>query len=302
MFRRFVIAAILAASLLGGCGADAPASDPADSSAEGFPVTIGEVTIPAPPQRIVSASATHTEILYAIGAGGTVVATDLFSDHPPAARDTEKIDSFNLNVEAIAALNPDLVILAFDPGGAIDGLASVGIPTILFDPPATLDDAYEQFEAIGSGTGRTDQAAALVASMRAEVDQIVAATPQDSGLTYFHELDGNLYTVTSGTFIGHLYGLLGLENVADAVGSDDYGYAQLTAEFLLDADPDLIFLADTKCCGQDRSTVEQRPGWETLSAVREGRVIELDDDVASRWGPRLVDFLRAIAAAATAAA
>ena len=96
-------------------------------------------TIPARPERIVSASATHTEILYAIGAGDRVVATDLFSNYPPRGRATEKIDAFNLNVEAVAALDPDLVILSFDPGDAVAGLADLGIPAILFPTaPATL--------------------------------------------------------------------------------------------------------------------------------------------------------------------
>ena len=120
-------------------------------------------------------------------------------------------------------------------------------------------------------------------------------------LTYFHELDDTLYTVTSATFVGAVYALLGLENIADAADADgaSFGYPQLSAEFLLAADPDLVFLADTRCCATDASTFAARPCFAALRAVRSCDVIELDDDVASRWGPRIVDFLEQAAAAVT---
>ena len=117
-----------------------------------------------------------------------------------------------------------------------------------------------------------------------------------SGLSYYLELDHTLYTVTSGTFIGQVYGLFGLENVADPADADgtSYGYPQLSDEYLVDANPDVIFLADTLCCDQNAATVAARPGWDELTAVQAGRVVELSDDIVSRWGPRLVDFIAAI--------
>ena len=118
-------------------------------------------------------------------------------------------------------------------------------------------------------------------------------------LTYFHELDTALYTVTSDTFIGQIYGLLGLESIADeaAGAADAGGYPQLSEEFIVDADPDVIFLADAQCCDQSPATVAARPGWENLTAVTSGNVVVVDEDVASRWGPRTVDFLREVAEA-----
>jgi iron complex transport system substrate-binding protein len=101
--------------------------------------------------------------------------------------------------------------------------------------------------------------------------------------------------VTSKTFIGSLYALFGLKNIADEADKQGTGYPQLSAEYLLQSDPDLVFLADTKCCGQTAGTVAQRPGWPNLKAVKNGAVIELDDDVASRWGPRIIDQLRVVA-------
>jgi iron complex transport system substrate-binding protein len=276
----------------------AAATTTATPTEDGFPVMVDGVTVPALPKRIISASASHTEMLFAIGAGAQVAATDLFSDYPAKAADTEKFDAFNISVEAVAGLDPDLVILAFDPGDTAAGLEALGIPTLLFDAPATLEDVYEQIVAVGDASGHRDEASTLIDDMRSSIDEILAGVPLvEIPFTYYHELDTSGFTVTSETFIGSLYELVGLENVADPADDVGSGYPQLTTEFLFDADPDFIFLADTKCCGQTAATIAERSGWDVMTAVREGRVIELDDDVASRWGPRVVDFLEIVVAA-----
>jgi iron complex transport system substrate-binding protein len=223
-----------------------------------------------------------------------VVATDLFSNHPAEADATTKMDSFNLSVEAVADLDPDLVLYAFDPGDAADGFAALGIPAVLFAAPQSLEEAYEQILTVGDAVGEPDAAAGLVDDMRAEIAEIVASVGEPAAVAYFHELDSGLYTVTSNTFIGQIYSLFGLRNIADPADEAGTGYPQLSAEYLLDADPDVIFLGDT-LYGESAETVAARPGWEALRAVREDRVVELDSDVASRWGPRLVEFVRSIA-------
>src|SRR5690606_32442514 len=116
----------------------------------------------------------------------------------------------------------------------------------------------------------------------------------DRELTYYHEVDETPYSITSKTFIGQIYGLFGLRNIADEAPDAAGGYPKLSTEFVAKADPDLIFLADTKCCGQNAETLAKRPGWSGLSAVKNGRVIELDDDIASRWGPRVVEFAQLV--------
>ena len=257
--------------------------------------------IPAAPQRIVCASASHTEILYALGAGARVVATDQFSNFPPEVGATPKLDAFNLGVESVAALDPDLVVLSYDPGDLRAGLAALGIPTLLFAPPLTLEDAYGQMRSLGVATGLEAEAETLVAAIGGEVEAFVSAGPAgDRPLTYYYELDPTLYSLTSGTFVGGLFALLGMENIADPADSAGTGYPQLSAEFILAADPDFIFLADTRCCGQSAETVAARPGWAGLQAVAAGKVVPLDDDIASRWGPRLVDLLAAVAGAVSA--
>jgi len=176
---------------------------------------------------------------------------------------------------------------------------------VLAQPAAAgIEDAYAQIAEIGAAVGREAEAAALVAQMLSRISELVALAADGSGLSYYHELDNTLYSVTGSTFIGEVYALFGLRNVADPAEEDgaSFGYPQLSEEFIFDSDPDLIFLADTICCGQDAETVAARPGWDQLSAVRNGNVVELDDDVVSRWGPRLVDFVADIAMAIDALA
>ena len=272
----------LVAAACSGARDDPPASTPA-SDAEGHPI-----------QRIASISPTGTEMLFAIGAGDRVVAVDRFSYYPDEAPVTD-LDGWNPNIEAIASYEPDLVVVQ-SSGEVSASLEMLGIEVFAHDSPVVFDDVYAQIEQLGAVTGQTDQAARLVADMRTRIDELIAAAPDASGLTYYHELDDTLYSVTGSTFIGQVYGLFGLVNVADPADGDGsaWGYPQLSDEYLVDADPDLIFLADTLCCGQDAQTVAERPGWDQMTAVQTGRIVELNDDIVSRWGPRLVDFIKAI--------
>ena len=251
---------------------------------------------PAGHERIVSISTVATEMLFAIDAGDRVVAVDSMSNYPAEAPTTD-LSGYQPNVEAILGFAPDLVVLSYDPGDVMAGLEAAGVATLLQGAAYTLADTYDQITALGAITGDVDEAAALVADMQSEMADLAASVQErDEPLSYYHELDDTLYTVTSSTFIGEVYALAGLVNAADAADPDgaSWGYPQLSAEYLLDADPDLIFLADTRCCSQTAVTVAERPGWETLTAVNNGAVVELDDDVASRWGPRIVDLLRVI--------
>jgi iron complex transport system substrate-binding protein len=300
MLRRIAGPFLALLLLVAACGDDADSADTTSTAAVAsqYPVTVMGVEISQAPQRIVSASATHTEMLYAMGAGGAIIATDTFSDFPEAAAATEKIDAFNLNVEAVAALDPDLVVLGFDPGDAAAGLATLGIPVLLFDAPAELEDVWVQIDALGMATDTAAGAEALIEEMKSALDRVLESVATgDTPFTYYHELDPTYFTVTSATFLGELYGLLGLENIADSAADAGFGYPQLNAEFILGADPDFIFLADTLCCGMTAETLAERPGWDSLTAVASGNVIELDDSIASRWGPRIVEFLETVAEA-----
>ena len=281
------------------------ASATASTGSAAFPVTVtgtkGDVTIEARPERIVSLSPTATEDLFAIGAGDQVIAVDDQSNYPADAPTTD-LSGFEPNVEAIAGYEPDLVVFATEPGDLGSSLEGLGITALQLDAAANLDVAYEQIEQLGAATGHADESAALVEQMRSDIQVLVDEADRATGASFYYELDDTFYSVTSKTFIGQLLRMLGLGNIADEVGRGSGGYPQLSAEYIIESDPDLIFLADTKCCGQSAETVAKRPGWAGLTAVGDGAVVPLDDDVASRWGPRVVELLEQISDAAEAEA
>ena len=287
-----IIVALL--SVLMACGPAQPSSSPASPGAR-FPVTIGQVTIASQPHRIMSLSPTATEMLFAVGAGPQVIAVDDQSNYPASAPMT-KLSGFQPNIEAIASYAPDLVVAAEDAGGLVHGVQALHVP-ILIEPAArNLDDSYTQIKQLGDATGHPAEAGALVRKMRSQVGAFVASVSKPTrALRIYHELDNTYYSVTSATFIGQVYKLLGLTNIADAATGAAPDYPQLSAEYIVSANPDLIVLADTKCCAQSLSSVASRPGWGAIAAVRSGEVIGVDDDVASRWGPRVIDFMQAVA-------
>jgi iron complex transport system substrate-binding protein len=254
------------------------------------------VTVAKRPTRIVSLSATATETLFAIGAGRQVVAVDDQSDFPKTAPKTA-LSGYTPNVEAIAGYRPDLVVVAYDPKDLVSALERLGIPVIFHKPATTLAGAYQQMRQLGRVTGHGPQAAALVARMKGQIARIVAKRKRSAaGLSVYHELDPTLFSANSNTFVGRVYGLFGLKNIADAApgGSD---YPQLSAEYVISSDPDLVVLADSVCCDQSLSTLAARPGWAGIEAVRNRSVVRIDDSIAARWGPRLVNLVRAIGTA-----
>jgi iron complex transport system substrate-binding protein len=252
----------------------------------------------APPQRIVSLSPTATEDLFALGAGSQVVAVDDQSNYPASAP-TTKLSGYTPNAEAIAAYHPDLVVLSADANGVVSALGKLHVPTLLLPPATSLGAAYEQIAKLGAATGHSAGAAALVGKLRRQVARVVASVPKSArGLRFYEELSPDYYSATSETFTGQVLKLLGLEDIADAADRKGSGYPKLSGEFIVAADPDLIVLADTKCCSQTPAKVKARPGWAGISAVKNGGVVGVSDDIASRWGPRIVDFMRAVAARA----
>jgi len=292
------VTAVIAIALTA-CGGSSPATS-STSAATQFPVTIAgsggtSVTIAKQPRRIVSLSATATEMLFAIGAGGQVVAVDDQSNYPANAPKT-KLSGFQPSIEAIASYTPDLVVAVDDAGGLVHGLGALSIPVVIEPAAKNVDESYRQIEQLGAATGHGADATALEKKMRSDLAAIVASIPKPANqLKVYHELDDTYYSATSATFIGQVYALLGLKNIADGATAAAGDYPQLSAEYIVASSPDLIVLADTKCCHQDLGTVSARPGWSSIAAVKRGQVVNVDDDIASRWGPRVVEFLRALA-------
>lgn len=295
MRRRRLFLSAVVFILVAGCAQES--SNLSTGSGEAaFPVTIsapnGAVTIPKRPERIVSLSPTATEMLFAIGAGEQVIAVDDQSNYPKDVPKTD-LSGFQPNAEAVAQRRPDLVVLSDDINEIVKSLQALQIPTVQQPAAKKLTESYAQIEQLGAATGHVAEAARLVAFMSSNFDRLARSAPERK-LTYYHELDQKLFSVTSQTFIGQVYAIAGLENIADAAQGASTGYPQLSGEYIIQADPDVIFLADTKCCGQSARTVARRPGWDRISAVRAGAVVELNDDVASRWGPRIVDLLETV--------
>jgi iron complex transport system substrate-binding protein len=285
--------------------ASSPATSPAAAAGASFPVTLtasnGKVTITAKPARIVSLAPTATEDLYAVGAGPQVVAVDQDSDYPATAPVT-KLSGLTPNLEAIAKYNPDLVVASQNSAGLVSGLGKLGIPVLIEPAVTNLAGAYQQIDQIGQATGHLAQAEKTTASMKTQI----AATVKRAGsshpdLTYYWELTANpYYSVTSSTFIGQIVALFGLKNIADAADkASDGGYPQLSEEYIVKAQPQIIFLADNQAAdgGQTAAKVAERPGWSAIPAVKDHEVVGLNDDIASRWGPRLPLLVAEIAQA-----
>jgi iron complex transport system substrate-binding protein len=301
--------------MLAGCGSAASSGSAGQSSsatpaagtatAASFPVTIkaanGPVTVKSKPTRIVSLSPTSTEDLYAVGAGSQVVAVDADSNYPPGVPKTS-INGMTPNIEAIARYNPSLVIAWQNTGGVVPGLAKLGVPVLLEPAVSTLDGAYAQIEQIGQATGHATQAQRLVAGMKEQIaGDVRKAGSGHRNLTYYWELGANpFFSVASSTFIGQVMRMFGLKDVADAADkASDGGYPEVSEEFIITSRPQLIFLADNQASdgGQTPAVVARRPGWSVIPAVQNHEVIPLNDDVASRWGPRLPQLVAQIAQA-----
>jgi iron complex transport system substrate-binding protein len=266
-----------------------------------FPVTVhaanGAVVLKQRPVRIVSLSPSGTEDLFAVGAGKQVIAVDDQSDFPKQAPKTN-LSGFTPNVEAIASYRPDLVVVSND-GGLVASLEKLGITVLLEPAPNTVAEAYDQIRQLGQATDHAPAATRVVRGMQRTLTALIRSVPKKSRhLKVFHELSPDYYTATSSTFIGRIYKLFGFRNIADAADSSHSGFPQLSAEYIVSANPDIVVLADSVCCGQTAGAVAERPGWQGVAAVRRRRVVPVDDSVASRWGPRIVDFARVVAAVA----
>ena len=285
------------ATVLSACGGGSTSTDTtvAMASEAVYPVTVGDLTLDAQPMRIISLSPTATEMLYAVGAGAQVVAVDEYSNYTDeAAALGTMLSGFEPNIEAISGFTPDLVIASYDPGTLVEQLGALNIPVFIANAATSIDNVYEQIEQIGLLTGHGDTALEITAQMQTEIEAAIAGVvPPVEPISYFYELDNTLYSVTSNTFVGQIFNLFGLRNIADNVESGN-DYPQLSAEVVVSSDPDLIFLADTKCCNETAETVAARDGWGGLKAVTNNHIVELDDDVASRWGPRIIELVVAI--------
>lgn len=257
-----------------------------------------EISLNGPAQKVISLAPSNTEILFAIGAGAQVVGRDNLSDYPAEAANVTDIGSpFEaLNTELIVSLKPDLVLAAeINTAEQVKQLEDLGLNVYYLKNPLTLEEMYSNLEIVAQLTGHETEAAASIESLKARVaavDEKIASISSRPGV--FYELDGSdpakPWTAGRGTFITQLIDRAGGYNIA----SDIDDYPQMSLEQVVAADPAFIILGDARY-GITPESIAQRPGWENLSAVKNGNVIPFNDDLVSRPGPRLVDALEELA-------
>ena len=277
-------------------------ASPAHAAATKYPLTIkfgGYTTkIAKKPTKIISLSPSATEIFYAVGAGSQILAVDNLSNYP-ANTPMSEISAFEPSVEGILAKKPDLVLISIDSTKAPqirNALVKLGIPVLMEKAPATLKDVYAENTLLARVTDRQAGAVKLNASMAKSIKDILAKAKKSSKIRIYHEVDDTYYSVTSNTFIGKVYKDFGAVNIADAAAvADNSGYPQLSAEYLLKSNPQVIFLSNAQY-GVTAESVSKRAGWSQISAVKNKKIVELPADIPSRWGPRLVDFYKLIGA------
>lgn len=247
-------------------------------------------------QRIVSLSPSATEILFAIGAGPQVIAVDDYSDFPSNAPLTD-LSAYSPNLEAILTFRPDLVVLSADSAKSdviAESLRKLKIQVYLEKAPTNLNGLFSEIKDLGRITSNLKSAEKVSAAISANIKKILTSATKYKGLRIYHELDDTYYSATTKTFIGQVYKAFGVINIADAAaGADSSGYPQLSAEYIVKANPQVIFLSDAQY-GVKKVDVRKRAGWQVVTAVVNGDVIELPADISSRWGPRIVDFYKIV--------
>jgi iron complex transport system substrate-binding protein len=296
--------ALLLIVLVGCRGAKTPEAP--ESASVAVPKTISVVDdadriveIASTPQRLMSLAPSNTEILFALGLGDRVVGVTDSCNYPEEAKIIEQVGSyFKPNIEKIFSLSPDLVLA----GTGITGLQEIvakleelGIPVLILDP-SDLEGILTDIQLVGKATGAEREAEALVSEMRARIAVVTEkAIEVKERPKVFCEIDATdpskPWTTGPGSFMDAMIQLSGGTNVAADAPSP---WVQLSTEEIIAKDPEIIILADSKY-GVTAESVRERPGWEIITAAKEGAIYDIDDDLISRPGPRIVDGLETVA-------
>ena len=241
--------------------------------------------------RVVSLSTTHTEIIQSLEAEETLIAVDSFSevDFP-----VEVIDAYTVTAEELAPLNPDVVILAFDFNGIVEGLKNQEINYVLLPPAKNFEDVYSQIETIGFLVNKESEAFSTTRDMKIEINRILD-NANFGDISVYHEIGYSygIYSVNSDSLIGQIYNSLGVVNIAnnteDPFGS---GYPALTEEQVIESNPEYIVIGHSDYLNKDLST---RMGWEDINAIENSNVYFLDENLANNWGTTTVELVEQIA-------
>jgi len=304
-FGFFCVALLLL--LLASCG---PTPSPPSGAGQNaaaidttFPLTLTDdldrqVPLDDKPQRIVSLLPSNTEILFAVGAGKQVVGVTSYCNYPPEATKREQVGGItnkSISIEAVVALEPNLVLASGSHNEIIPILEEAGL-TVLVLEPATFEDIFANIQMVGRATGHFDQAQNLTTDLQRRVQTVtttVAEIPAEERPKVFYEVwDDPLMTAGPNTFIGQLIELAGGQNIFSDVGED---WPQVSSEVVIERNPEFILGPESHADALIAETIVDRTGWETISAVQNNQITLLNPDAVSRSGPRIVDMLEEIA-------
>jgi iron complex transport system substrate-binding protein len=264
----------------------------APAFATSYPLTIKDdldrnVVIKTEPKRIIALLPSHTETVYALGAGSSMVGRDAYSDFPAQVLELPKVgDLYNPNVEAILALKPDLVLNS-EYGELTPKLEKAGI-TVWAGSAQTFDDVFETISVMGKILNREASATSLNAKMKADIREIETVTKAVKRVSVYYEIDPTPYTVGPSSYLGVLISKAGGANI---IPKDLGDFPKISPELVVKANPSCII-------GTSREDAIKRPGWASLNAILNNRVFQLtpeQDNLVSRPGPRIAQGLRVLA-------
>ncbi len=272
--------------------------DKQEAESAAFPVTITddsgeEVVIENAPERIVSVIPSGTEIVFALGLGDKVVGVTENDNYPEEVLEIEKVGAFELNIEKIVSLEPDLVIADVLNGEVVDQLRDQGLTVVVLGA-STIDQTYEDILLAGKATGTEGKAEEIVASMKeqqAEIEKTVSEIPEEERKTVWIEIGEELFTAGSGTFLNELVTLAGGENIM----ADQEGWPQVSEEEVIEKNPDVILLTYASYVENAVDKVKERETWQGVTAVKENQVYALQSDLTERAGPRIIEGLQSVA-------
>lgn len=269
-----------------------------------FPLTViddaeRKVTIPSEPQRIVSLSPSNTELVYGLGLEDKLVGVDDYSDYPPEAKAKEKVGDFaGPSLEKVVSLAPDLVLAShLHVATVVPELEKRGIATLVLQPPK-LANVLDSLSLLGKVGGASEAAQRAVADFNRRIEAVISTTSVASNCPrVFFELSPDLFTVGADTFVDDMISKAGGYNIArDVQGA----WPKLNPEDVVAKDPEVIILSDhgTNDGQVTEEMVKARPGWHAISAVKNGRIVGVEDaDIVNRPSQRAVDGLEFLARA-----
>lgn len=314
-FYSLLLAMMLAAGVLAGCGESAEQPKENDSAKEEqsageeeseFPVTIkdaldNEVVIESKPERIVSMIPSNTEIAFGLGLGEEVVGVSDFDNYPAEATEKEKIGGMDFNVEKIISLNPDLVLAhassAHNSEAGLQQLRDAGVTVLVVNDAKSFDQVFDSIEMVGTAAGEKEQAEQLVSDMKSKLDEIktkAQGIKEENRKSVFVEVSPapEIYTAGTNTFMDEMLSAINAKNIIT-----EEGWPKMDPEAIIERNPDVIITTHGYYTEDAVGNVMSRDGWQDINAVKNKQVVEVDSDMVTRSGPRIIEGVEELAKA-----